>query len=422
MDSDLIKRIITSSSKLGSFSNMIEYKKYIKYFIYLFVGYFFVAPLSFIFPKSKKIWIFGSGSGGFIDNSKYFYIWCFLNKKEIKSIWIAKSKKEIEIIRSYGYLAYHEKSFLGFYYRMRAKVFIFSSYLTDCGFFYAQKTFDVNLWHGVGIKKIERQIKTGASAKWYKKNTFNRVVLPHLFKEPDLFLVTSDHMANHFKEAFEISDEQLCFSGYPRLTLNFENKFLKEQKLFFNKYKNIILYAPTFRDDKSNKNPIFNLDYKEFSDLNDNLFSANNLLILKPHPNEKINIKNISKLNNIILWDNNLDIYEFKDFVSCLITDYSSIFYDFLYIGGVDLIMFPFDYESYLNNCRDMADDYFSNVSDKIIYDKDDFLKFISNYSNSIYENKNLFNKFWGSVEGKGNLEIFNSINKKISNKNNKYQ
>lgn len=394
-----------------------NFMKYIKRFIYLFWGYFFILPLSYFFPKNEKIWIFGSGSGGFVDNAKYFYIWCVLNKKEIKPIWISKNKKEIEIIKGYGFSAYHEKSFLGFFYRMRAKVFIFSSYLTDCGFFYAQRSINVNLWHGVGIKKIERQIKTGASAKWYKKNIFNRIARPHLFKRPDVFLVTSEYVASHFKEAFEITDEQLCFSGYPRLTLKFENKFLKEDKKNLEKYKNIIVYAPTFRDDKSNKNPIFNLSYKEFDDLNCNLIAANNLLILKPHPNEEININNISGLSNVILWDNNLDIYEFKELVTCLITDYSSIIYDFLFIGGVDLIMFPFDYEDYLKNCRDMTGDYFSNVSDRIVHNKDEFLKLVSNYSYSFYENKKLFDKFWGMVDSKGNLDIFNSINEKLLNK-----
>lgn len=396
---------------------MSNYMKYINYFTYLFFGYFFILPLSFIFPKSKKIWIFGSGSGGFVDNAKYFYIWCVLNKKEIKSIWISKNKKEIEMIRNYGFVAHHDKSLLGVFYRMRAKVFIFSSYLTDCGFFYAQRSVNVNLWHGVGIKKIERQIKTGASAKWYKKNIFNRVALPHLFKAPDVFLVTSEYVASHFKEAFEISDEQLCFSGYPRLTLKFENEFLREKKKNLKKYKNIIVYAPTFRDDKSNKNPIFNLSYKEFNDLNGGLVASNNLLILKPHPNEKININNISDLSNVILWDNSIDIYDFKELVNCLITDYSSIIYDFLFIGGVDLIMFPFDYEDYLKNCRDMTGEYFSNVSNRMVHDKFQFLKLVSNYSYSFYENEKLFNKFWGKVEGKENLDIFNAINKKILDK-----
>lgn len=400
-----------------SVPGMSNLMKYIKHFIYLFFGYFLIMPLSFAFPKSKRVWVFGSGSGGFVDNAKYFYIWCVLNEKEIKSIWISKNKKEIEIIRGHGFIAHHEKSFLGVFYRMRAKVFIFSSYLTDCGFFYAQRSVDVNLWHGVGIKKIERQIKTGASAKWYKKNIFNRIALPHLFKAPDLFLVTSQYMASHFKEAFEISDEQLCFSGYPRLTLKFENDFLKEEKKKYRKYRNIIVYAPTFRDDKSNKNPIFNLSYQEFIDFNNNLFISNNLLILKPHPNEKININNISDLSNIVLWNNIFDIYEFKELVNCLITDYSSIFYDFLFIGGVDLIMFPFDYEDYLKNCRDMADDYFSNVSERVVFDKFQFLKLVSNYSFSFYDNKKLFNKFWGGVEGKGNLDIFNAINKKLLDK-----
>lgn len=394
--------------------NMSRCMKYIKHFIYLFLGYFFISPLSFVFPKSNRIWIFGSGSGGFVDNAKYFYIWCHLNKKKIKPIWIAKNKRDVDLIRKQGYAAYYEKSFGGFFYRLRAKVFIFSSYLTDCGFFYAKRTIDVNLWHGVGIKKIERQIKTGASAKWYKKNGFNQIVLPHLFKKPDVFLTTSEHMAIHFKDAFEISDEQLCFSGYPRLTFKFENYLLKEKKLTLEKYSNIILYAPTFRDDKSNSNPIFNLNNKEFNDLNDGLAIGNNFLILKPHPNERINLNNISDLSNIVLWDNSLDIYEFKGLVACLITDYSSIFYDFLFVGGVDLVMFPFDYEDYLKNCRDMADDYFSNVSDRIIYNKEDFLKFISNYSHSSYVNDDLLNKFWGMVNGRENSDIFNAINKKL--------
>ena len=53
--------------------------------------------ISFLTPRNKKMWIFGSWDGMvFSDNSKYFFLYVSnKNKKQknIRGIWLSKNKK-----------------------------------------------------------------------------------------------------------------------------------------------------------------------------------------------------------------------------------------------------------------------------------------------------------------------------------------
>ena len=74
----------------------------------------------------------------------------------------------------------------------------------------------LNLWHGVGCKSIERKVTGGflqeRIAKKYIRN--NRI-----YKNAQLFLVTSELMEKHFMEQCGIDEELLIRAGYPRCTV-----------------------------------------------------------------------------------------------------------------------------------------------------------------------------------------------------------
>lgn len=130
--------------------------------------------------------------------------------------------------------------------------------------------------------------------------------------------------------------------------------------------KKILFFVPTFRVSKQTKHINGNKNWHNFfgfeeldSDKFNNFLVENNIiLILKLHPYEEsyarrfINIENSSNIYFIqdhTLCKNKIDFYEVLNACDLLITDYSSIFFDYLLLDR-PMIFTPIDYEDYIDN------------------------------------------------------------------------
>ena len=76
------------------------------------------------------------------------------------------------------------------------------------------------------------------------------------------------------------------------------------------------------------------------------------------HPATRMNFDVIGKCTNVILLDKSMDVYPLLPKTDVLITDYSSIYYDYILMPEKDVLLFPFDYQDYIRNSRDLAYDY----------------------------------------------------------------
>jgi len=189
-----------------------------------------------------------------------------------------------------------------------------------------QKIF--NLWHGSALKRIGNYTTSKKKPKGALSDSN--------------ILVASDFFKPIAMENYGHDENQLFIGGNPRNDLLFSKKdcfkLLSINKFFYNK---IVLFMPTFRSsnainkiDSSIEFPIITQD--NINRLNQFLTEKKILLIIKPHPYQNdIDFLNI-KLSNIIKYTNdeliNLDVclYELLGQVDALLTDYSSVFFDFL--------------------------------------------------------------------------------------------
>ena len=147
--------------------------------ISLFVGYPLLI-LSFLIPRSKKKWVLGY-KVGFTDNVKYLYRYLQKYEKTIVPIWITSDKSKILSLREKGVNAYYRWSLHGLYYCLTSCYYVFSSHLSDINYWTSGGCFAVNLWHGVGIKKIEFATKVGVDSSIYKNSILNSILFPYLF-------------------------------------------------------------------------------------------------------------------------------------------------------------------------------------------------------------------------------------------------
>lgn len=180
-----------------------------------------------------------------------------------------------------------------------------------------------NLWHGSPLKAIGKMVGS------------------KVYPETDsYFLSASPFFAAINQRCFGHTHEQMFIGSNPRNDLLFSTKEL-DILSFLNKNKRLVLFMPTFRNSKglgridANKDfPL--LDIGNIHKFDSFLEEKNILFLIKPHPyqNEipflKDTYKNICVIYNDDLKRLNVKLYELLGHADALITDFSSVYFDYL--------------------------------------------------------------------------------------------
>jgi len=364
--------------------------------------------LSFLMKRDALKWAIG-GKVGFADNPKYFYLYLAMNcVRDVRYCWIAGNRKDVPALRAKGIECCYKWSPKGIWYCLTAGKYIYSCHLTDINFWTSGGVEGVNLWHGVGIKCIEFKTRSGPEKRIYDdKNKVARLFLPHLFRRPDLFLSTSSLMTRHFAECFRISERQCMRSGYPRCDIFHWSR--AELRSFIEKYEGpeslalvqrmessskVYIYMPTFRDTQTD---FFAASGIDLSRLDSELRETEALLLVKMHPATRMDAEHAAAgLTNILFLDPCMDVYPLLPFTDVLITDYSSIYYDYLLMESKSVLLFPFDYEEYIATCRDLAFDFDTYTPGPRIHTFPELLNAIRNGVAPDFENRRwVTDMFW---------------------------
>lgn len=126
--------------------------------------------------------------------------------------------------------------------------------------------------------------------------------------------------------------------------------------------KKVFFYAPTHRDDKLKDEIMLEKILNEFEQLDEKLEQIDSVLIFRPHY-FTIGLKSrIDRFKNIHYagYDEYPDTRDLMIFSDILITDYSSIFIDYLLIDK-PIIFYPFDINEYIKN-RGLVIEYDNNI------------------------------------------------------------
>jgi CDP-glycerol glycerophosphotransferase (TagB/SpsB family) len=386
-----------------------------------------------MFPRDKNTWVFISyNKKGFMDNCKYLFLYLNLHNQGVcKFIWLTKNRKILKILKERGYRANSFFSPKGIMSLLRAEYFIFDSYLSGISFWLSGRGKKINLWHGVGVKKIENDIKRGKLSKIYQskgiKKQIMRFFFPHIFLnfQLDFLICTSPLFKKIFFSAFRTKKERILITGYPRNDIFFRemkdvdigtSNNLSSKMVNFksqNKTKKIVLYAPTFRDTKED---VFKKDTQRLLLKLNNFCRENNVLfIFKPHSNSVKIFKDEKnkKLSNIYFATENQDIYPFLSSVDILITDYSSIFSDFLLLDR-PIIFFPYDIDKYKIKDREFYFDYNEFTPGPKVYNIEELLETIKSVASGndeyLEKRKKIREACFQDQDGNSSKRIFNSI------------
>ena len=399
--------------------------RYIKYFPkiinpLLFILYFLI----YFIPRNKTKWVFGSGVGvSFSDNAKYQFLYCS-EQLDITSYWITRNKELVRKLRSHGLRAYYKYSIKGIWISISSKVYVYDSRTESINHWTSAGSYKVNLWHGSPLKNIDRDITVKHNAFYIGNHTRGfkrylvRMVMPEWFVVPDLMISTSEKVKHYFSSAFGCNCIEV--TGYPRndivVTPNLHLKYLDFEKKIKDSLENkkVILYTPTFRDTDRFKRetPII------WNRLNDMLRYHKAIFLIKFHRHDYSTIMN-KNFSNIQVLDSETDVYPIFEKTDLLITDYSSIFFDFL-LTNKPILFYPYDKDNYIQNDRSMYDDYDSvtpgnkALSFEDLYNKlNNFLSEKGGFMTANYDQiKLMYNQY---NDDKSCERVFHIIKKNIS-------
>jgi CDP-glycerol glycerophosphotransferase (TagB/SpsB family) len=309
----------------------------------------------------------------FSDNSKYFFVYATqMADKNDRIVMLTTEpgiKKEIDAAG--GLCALHP-SLQSLYLLLRCckmvtdmDWFNFSSYPLTTGAKLIQ------LWHGAPLKHIEldlyRKRLKGLPA-WKQFFIKSQKIIIGRYPVYDLVLSTSRwFIDNAFKKCFKA--KQFISAGYPRndilfgwpkadttafklAWINVDKKSIKTVSEARLKNQKICLYVPTFRNDLTNPfNKFINLDR-----LSDFAQKKTLLIVLKLHPFMH-GYADIDQYPNILEYPALCDVYPLMPLCDLLVTDYSSIFFDFLLLDR-PVVFYAYDLADYLKHDRSMYFEY----------------------------------------------------------------
>lgn len=303
----------------------------------------------------SHIWLFSSTDNSHYNyNSRYLFEYVKEYLPEITPLFVINDPELRNSLSSkYGKQYFIEtESIQGIRQALSAGVWFTSAGLPAYGTGLHKKRLIINLWHGVPLKKIALlDPNLQKAARIYFKKIFS--------ENYTCILTTSHELIPLMARSFAVSEDKIKVWGQPRNDGLFQKNDCREilGQLFpdLPEYTKTVLYAPTFRDyGQVQLFPFKDFDQKQLEAFLD---EKNMLLFIRTHVAEQGSAapylgKRIRFLGN----EQAEDVTGILNIFDCLITDYSSIYIDYL-LTDKPMIFLPYDRQQYLDG-RGMNFDY----------------------------------------------------------------
>lgn len=290
-----------------------------------------------------------------------------LNKK-YKFVWWVQDKKNAKLprVKNVRYAdnssAWNKRIFQ--YYRVRAKCFIFCNKLLNKD---VKRTKSFYITHGTAIKSIK---------SYY-----------HSPVDLDYCFISSPHFIDMMADQNSVAIDKIVALGYPRND-DFSRQPCDLHSVLNKNYDKVLVWYPTYRQHKNSKVqlsgdslPIIH-DSEKAKKLNNVLKEKKILIVIKPHFAQEISYVKDLHLSNVIFIDDEffaahgISSYQFVGSCDALLTDYSSIYFDYLLCDKPIGLVWE-DIDSYRENPGFAIDlDYYMKAGTKI-HNEDDLVRFI---------------------------------------------
>lgn len=294
---------------------------------------------SFLVPRTD-IWVMTGGDGSkFEGNTKYLFLHIENNNLDKDVFWISTNKQTCKKLRENGYSAFHKHSIQGIYYSFRAEKAFITHSIGSLNWWAIGSAEVINLWHGMPLKRIEWDTN-----EYQTRSIIYNLGYKYIIGKFDKLCISTRNFLSLFKSAFRITEDQIWCTGFPRNDSLYEEIPGSEidQINFKDDSEFLFAYVPTWRQNQNSPLDEWGVDLDALNEL---LEEKNGRLIIKLHPLSTVELEP-EEYERISVVNKSGDIYPTLPNVDCLITDYSSIYFDYLHLDN-PIIFYPYDMASY---------------------------------------------------------------------------
>lgn len=202
----------------------------------------------------------------------------------------------------------------------------------------------LNTWHGTPLKVMGKYIPT----EEHKIGT-----VQHLFLSSDYMLFPSNYMRDKMLTSYmvdKVASGRSMMEGYPRNSVffNTEDRRRVRSELGFEN-KTVYAYMPTHRGNSCrNKNSSQLVDVLDYLSELDCYLNDSEIMLVKLHVFNQSKI-DFCQFNHIIAFPDGYEPYDVLNATDCLITDYSSVMFDYANTRN-NIILFTYDEEEYFQD------------------------------------------------------------------------
>lgn len=316
---------------------------------YFLMGFFKVLPANYIVFESKP---------AYTDNTYAVYDYIKRNNllKEYRLVWHDSEKTKTVMGK-----------ILFIYYLTRSRAIVFCN--------------------TVFKKRRKNQLTIFLCHGSKSKKTRGKYEAP---KDLDYILVQADVFKDAVKYEYNLYEQtRMLTLGYPRNDdLLLTNDF--DREMIFNKqFKKLVIWYPTFRQHNNKRTRVSSIGLPIIHDdisaaqLNECAKNREVLIVLKPHFSQDVSYIKDNNLSNIMIIDDdflknkNIRSYQLLSLSDALITDYSSVYYDYLLTDRPIGLVWE-DYDEYKQKQGFALDPDIVYSGGEKIYNVHDFCEFIT--------------------------------------------
>lgn len=298
-------------------------------------------------------YLFQSFDGKFISDSPWYLYKEISRRVSGKFIWVVRDFDIIDKsqFESFDYVEFVKYGTLKYYVSLAKASVIISNSRMPYFFSKSKDQTYIQTWHGTPLKKIGLDI--GSATNHVIPYSAIKLAYESEAKMVDIFVSPSPYATDRFRTSFNLQDYQLLELGYPRNDLLVSKRgddlYVDSLKLKFGIQQNskVILYAPTYRDNNLDNLGVHRtinlLSTPAFTEK----FGRDVVFLVRGHYFSEIELDNdqfidVSHINDIN------ELYLVSD---ALITDYSSVFFDYSLLDRPIYFYMP-DYDVYEKEVR----------------------------------------------------------------------
>lgn len=322
-----------------------------------------LAELARRIPRKASLAMFmGRGGGRFIDNGKYAFLHCHRHVPELTCWFVTTDPAEAATLRGHGLPVLLSSDDGALELLLRAGLVV----CDDFGWKESPLLWPVlhtartmQLWHGIPLKAIGEPEYTSTTIHMTPERAAH---LRFAYTGYDAVLSTSPYFT---RTAFGRAFGARAFPelGYPRNDallrphdaldlINVDRALYDDMVQARQRGTRCVVYMPTFRDRGGTP---FDGGAMDIARLDDFARRHDVLFVLKLHP--YVAQQQARLTDRVRVADALSDAYPLLAHCDALITDYSSIYFDYLLLDR-PMLFYPYDYDDYVSRNRELLYDY----------------------------------------------------------------